>query len=87
MHEQVGEWQREEERENPKQVLHRKHRPDTGLDPMNCESMSWAAVKSQTLNRLSHPGAPILHLSILCIPLWIIVDIVDITTFVFYHLY
>ena len=29
--------------------------PNAGLELMNCETMTWA---SQTLNQLSHPGAP-----------------------------
>ena len=29
-----------------------------GLNSQNCEIMTWAETKSQTLNRLSHPGAP-----------------------------
>ena len=31
---------------------------NAGLEPMNCEIMRW----SQTLNQLSHPGTPILHI-------------------------
>ena len=31
---------------------------DAGLEPMNCEIMTWAEIKSQTLNQLSHPCAP-----------------------------
>ena len=30
--------------------------PNVGLDPMNCEIMTWAEIKSQTPNKLSHPG-------------------------------
>ena len=29
-----------------------------GLDPKNREIMSWAEIKSQALNQLSHPGPP-----------------------------
>ena len=35
--------------------------PDAGLEPTNREIMTWAETKSRTLNRLSHPGAPIKH--------------------------
>ena len=31
--------------------------PDVGLKLMNCEIMTWAEIKSQRLNQLSHPGA------------------------------
>ena len=34
--------------------------PHTGLKLTNCEIMTWAEIKSQILNRLSHPGPPIL---------------------------
>ena len=33
---------------------------DMGLDPMNPKIMTWAEIKSQTLNWQSHPGAPVL---------------------------
>ena len=33
--------------------------PYTGLDPTNSEIMTRARIKSPTLNRLNHPGAPI----------------------------
>ena len=32
--------------------------PDAGLDLPILEIMIWAEIKSQMLNRLSHPGAP-----------------------------
>ena len=32
--------------------------PDVGLDLTNCEIMTRAETESQTLNPLSHPGAP-----------------------------
>ena len=32
--------------------------PDARLKLMNCEIMTSAEIKSQTLNQLSHPGAP-----------------------------
>ena len=38
--------------------------PDVGLKPMNHEIMTWAKIKSRTLNQLSHPGAPIFILSV-----------------------
>ena len=31
---------------------------DAGLEPLNCEILIWVEIKSQTLNQLSHPGAP-----------------------------
>ena len=34
--------------------------PDAGLELINCEIMTRAQTKSQTLNLLSHPGTPIL---------------------------
>ena len=33
--------------------------PDAGLELTNCEIMTWAEIKSQTPDRLSHPGTPI----------------------------
>ena len=33
--------------------------PSMGLHPKNHEIMTWAEIKSQMLNRLSHPGTPI----------------------------
>ena len=33
-------------------------KPDIGLHPTNTEIVTWAETKSQTLKRLSHPGAP-----------------------------
>ena len=38
--------------------------PYVGLEPMNHEIMTWARVKSQTLNWLSHRGTPIVTLII-----------------------
>ena len=32
--------------------------PDVGLEPTNCEIMTRAKIKSQMLDRLSHPGVP-----------------------------
>ena len=43
-------------------ILSRLHtiraEPDVEPNPMNCEIMTLAEIKSQTLNLLSHPGAP-----------------------------
>ena len=46
------------ERENPKQASHHQHRAAFGDKLTNCKTMIWAEITSQTLNRLSHPGAP-----------------------------
>ena len=52
-----GERQREgERRENPKHSA-LSAEPDTGLD-LSHEIMTWAEIKSWTLNQLSHPGVP-----------------------------
>ena len=32
--------------------------PDLRLELINHETMTWAKIKSRTLNGLSHPGAP-----------------------------
>ena len=51
--------QRGKDRENPKQVLCTVTKePDVGLEPMNCEMMTWAKTKSLFLNKLNHPGDP-----------------------------
>ena len=34
--------------------------PDGGVELINHEIMIWAETKSQMLNQLSHPGAPVL---------------------------
>ena len=46
---------REKGRENSQQAT-RWHstEPNTGLELMNCEIMTWAEIKIQTLNRMSH---------------------------------
>ena len=51
---------RERERQNPKQTPCCQCRAwcDVRLSVMNQEIMNWAKIRSQTLNRLSHPGAP-----------------------------
>ena len=58
----AGEWggaERERERERIPSRLHAvRAEPDTEPDPRNHEIMTWAVIKSQTLNRLSHSGAP-----------------------------
>ena len=55
----VGEGQREREGDK---ILSRLHtvsaEPDSGLEPTNREILTRAEIKSRTLNRLSHPGAP-----------------------------
>ena len=33
--------------------------PNTGLDFMNHEITTWAKTRSQSLNQLNHPGAPV----------------------------
>ena len=64
-----------EERGNPKQAPHCQqavqfqHRAGCGVQ-INCEIMTWAKIKSQMLNWLSHPGTPmktILHSQIIII--------------------
>ena len=37
----------------------RKRKSHAGLKPMNHEIVTWAEIKSQVLNWLSHPGVPI----------------------------
>ena len=51
--------QRDREGENPKQALYFSVEPEMEFQPMNhCEIMTWAEIKSWTLNWLSHPGVP-----------------------------
>ena len=52
--------ERGKEREKPKKVPRSalSTGPDVGLDPTNHEIMTWAKIKNQMLNWLSHPGAP-----------------------------
>ena len=33
--------------------------PDAGIELSDRETMTWAEIKSQTFNQLSHPGAPL----------------------------
>ena len=54
-----GEAQRERETDRLRTV---STEPDAGLSLTNHEMVTWAEVKSLTLNRLSHPGAPTLSL-------------------------
>ena len=55
----AGEGQREGERESQAGST-LSAEPEARLNPMtDCEIMTWAEIKSQILNRLSHPGAPI----------------------------
>ena len=47
---------RERRRERIPSRLHAVNtQPNTGLSLINCEIMTWAKIKSQTLNRLNHP--------------------------------
>ena len=50
-------WERERKR-----ISSRPHavstEPNVGLDLMDREIMTWAEIKCQMLNQLSHPGAP-----------------------------
>ena len=46
------------EREGERKIPSRLRTDSLGLDLMNREIMTWAEIKSPTLNRLSHPGTP-----------------------------
>ena len=53
----MGKGQRERERERgrereriPSRLQAVSAEPSSGLDPMNCELMTWAEIKNQTLN-------------------------------------
>ena len=51
--------ERERERETDPSRFHTvSTEPDVGFELKNCEIMTWAEIKSQTLHRLSHSGAP-----------------------------
>ena len=57
----MWEWERgrgrEKGRERVPSRLHAVNKePDVGLKHTNCEITTWAEIKSQTLNQLSHPG-------------------------------
>ena len=54
----VGRAEREGEKENPSRLHATNVETDVGLYPMNSEIMTWAEIKSQTLNWQRHPGAP-----------------------------
>ena len=56
--EQAGKRQTEREKRIPSRLLAVSTEPNAGLDVANCETVTWAKIKSQTLNLLSHPGAP-----------------------------
>ena len=63
MHTHVCEWgkgqQGRGEREGiPSRLPTVSTEPDVGLDLTNCEIMTRAEIKSQMLNRLSHPDTP-----------------------------
>ena len=53
---QVGEGQREE-KESQAGFMLLAAEPDSGLELTNGEIVTWAKIKSRTLNWLSHPGA------------------------------
>ena len=48
--------------ENPKQAPHVSAEPSLGPELTNCEIMTRAEIKSRTLKRLNHPGAPLISL-------------------------
>ena len=56
-----GEGQRDRERESQAGST-LSEEPDMGLNPMTLEIMTWAKIKSQTLNRLGHPRIPPLNI-------------------------
>ena len=58
---QVGEGQIERRQRIPSRVCAVSAEPDVGLELMNHEIMTSVEIKSQTLNQLSHPGAPNPH--------------------------
>ena len=63
------ERERERERENISSRLHTASTgPDAELESTNRESMTCAEVKSQTLNRPSNQGAPVIVLSCAMVP-------------------
>ena len=54
---QAGEGQREREVERIPSMFHTvSEQPYEGLNPMNCEIMTLAKIKSRVFNWLSHPG-------------------------------
>ena len=53
----MGEGHTEREREGIPSRLHTVHaEPNVGLEPTNCEIVTWAKIKSWMLNWLSHSG-------------------------------
>ena len=60
-----GRAERGEKRRIPSRLHTISAEPDAGLEPMNREIVTWAEIKSQTLNWLSHPGTPYLKTNIL----------------------
>ena len=70
MKERERERERERQRENYQGKGRKREResqtgsalsaqsPNVWLEPMNCEIMTQAKIKSWILNRLSHPGVP-----------------------------
>ena len=58
----AGEAQSEREREKIPSRLHTDSaQSDVGLKLKNHEIMTWAEIKNQMINRVSHPGAPKIH--------------------------
>ena len=57
----VGEWAEREERERIWRRLHTEHRARHRAPSHNPEIVTQTEITSQTLNWLSHPGAPINH--------------------------
>ena len=55
----ANEGETEREGDNPKQALCCQRTAPWGLNLMNQEIMTWAKIKSQMLNQLSHSGAPV----------------------------
>ena len=54
----AGVGQRARERSQARSVLSAQTEPHSTLDFTNHGIMTWAKIKSRTLNRLSHPGVP-----------------------------
>ena len=55
---QAREGQKRERERIPRRLCAVSTDPNMGVHPINCEVMTWAKTKSQTLNWLSPPGAP-----------------------------
>ena len=61
MRERERERKRERERQRiPGRLLAVSTEPDVSLDPTYCELMTQVVIESRRLNRLTHPGAPLL---------------------------